>query len=156
MNRDGVHPDRFIYRWVEEVKLGWTDFQSISLSSWSSWSWWWSSWQVHRWAEEVKLGWAEPLWLRPRSSTIARWKYFHHSTILHLLPPVASTRSRCCQRRRKFQQFKLISNRLHNYARGQTSVRPDTQTCRSCLNLVSRPNPRSSWQSSEMRQPRKQ
>ena len=148
MSRDGVHPDRFIYRWVEEVKLGWTDFQSISLSSWSSWSWWWSSWQVHRWAEEVKLGWAEPLWLRPRSSTIARWKYFHHSTILHLLPPVASTRSRCCQRRRKFQQFKLISNRLHNYARSDQC--PAGHSNVSMLSQFG-----CEWQSSETRKAKK-
>ena len=148
MNRYGVHPDRFIYRWVEEVKLGWTDFQSISLSSWSSWWWWWSSWQVHRWAEEVKLGWAEPLWLRPRSSTIARWKYFHHSTILHLLPPVASTRSRCCQRRRKFQQFKLISNRLHNYARSDQC--PAGHSNVSMLSQFG-----CEWQSSETRKQKK-
>ena len=71
-------------------------------------------------------------------------------------PPASARCFHSLPTTRKFQQFKLISNRLHNYARGQTSVRPDTQTCRSCLNLVSRPNPRSSWQSSEIRQPREQ
>ena len=96
------------------------------------WSWW--SWQVHRWAEEVRLGWAaEPVWPKPP----------------HLLPLDVASTNAANVGERKFQQFKLISNRLHNYAGARSDECPAGHSNVSILSLFGLTY-QSSWQSSGM------